>query len=113
MADDASAKIVAATNWPPKKVTPFYAAQRMILEYDVPVLAGTTATYGAIIATVTGDAASGKVPWQLAVDLYKSWLDSKIQVNYPAWMWDGQGFLNIGLQNYLTFDITSIDNLWQ
>src|SRR5262245_22538382 len=59
MADPNSAKIVAATNWPPKPVTPLYAAQRMTLRYDTAVPAGSAANFGALIATVTGNAATG------------------------------------------------------
>ena len=92
MADSRSAKIVAATNWPPKSVTPMYAAQRMIMRYDNPVTAGGTGTFGALVATVTGNAATGDVPWQKALDLYRSWLDSAMgPITYPSWMWQGQG----------------------
>ncbi|HWQ57038.1 MAG TPA: fibronectin type III domain-containing protein [Bryobacteraceae bacterium] len=112
MADPASAKIVAAINWPPKTVAPQYAAQRMVLRYDKVVPVGGSISYQALIATVTGNAAVGDVPWQKALDLYKAWLDSSMgKLTYPSWMWDGQGMLNLQLQGYP--DTTTIANAWE
>jgi hypothetical protein len=98
VADEYSAKIVAAVNWPPQPVRPFYGAQRMFLVYDKhPVPSGTTATYKALIATISGgDPSAGVVPWQLALDRYRAWLDSvSPKVTYPSWMWAGEGFFNV------------------
>jgi hypothetical protein len=114
MADKHKARIVAAVNWPPKRVSPRYAAERMILQYDTGLATATSASYQALIAEVTGDADSGTVPWQLALDRYRAWLDSKLpRVAYPDWMWRGEGFLNIQLQNLASFDAASLDRLWQ
>jgi len=112
MADHLSAKIVAATNWPPKTVTPLYAAQRMVLRYDDSVPVGTSSNYHALIATVTGNAEAGDVPWQNALDLYRLWLDSNLgKITYPVWMWAGQGMLNLQLQSYRT--TADLANAWQ
>ena len=112
MGDPASAKIVAATNWPPKTVSPLYAAQRMVMRYGDAVPVGGSAVYQALIATVTGNAATGNAPWQKALDLYKAWLDSSMgQISYPDWMWQGQGMLNLQLQGYST--TSDVDNSWQ
>lgn len=114
MADDYHAMIVAATNWPPKAVTPKYAAQRLVLDYGDSIPAGTSSTYQALIAVIAGDASTGTVPWQLAVDLYRAWLDTQMPpITYPSWMWDGQGFLNIQLENMPTVSTTMVENLWQ
>ena len=113
-ADNTNARIVAATNWPPKSLTPLFAAERMVINYDEIIPAGTTASYGALIASVSGNAATGAVPWQLALDQYKSWLDSAMgPVSYPSWMWNGEGFYNIQLENIYTFDINQVDAAWQ
>jgi hypothetical protein len=113
MADNDHAMIVAATNWPPKAVTPLYAAQRLVLSYGDVIPAGTSATYHALIAVVAGDASTGTVPWQLAVDLYRAWLDTQMSpVSYPNWMWNGQGFLNVQLQNMPTVSATTLNSLW-
>jgi hypothetical protein len=52
--------------------------------------------FGALIATVTGYAAIGDVPWRKALDVYRGWLDTAMgAVTYPSWMWEGQGMLDI------------------
>jgi hypothetical protein len=113
LADNRKGRIVAAANWPPKQVKPMYAAERMILQYETGLRTGRTETYHAIIADVSGDADGGNPPWQLALDLYRSWLDSKIEPPiYPDWMWKGEGFLNIQLQNYRSFDINVVARAW-
>jgi hypothetical protein len=95
MADLDRASIVAAANWPPKRAKPLFAAQRMTIEYPDAIAAGTTVTFGAIIATV-----SGADPWRQALDQYRSWLTEVApRVTYPAWMWDGEGLLNVQLEN--------------
>src|SRR5580704_2874254 len=115
MANDSSARIVAATNWPPKRVIPYYAAQRQVLYYDTPISAGNTESFSALIATVSGDARHGNVPWQLAIDLYRTWLDANMSaVSYPSWMINAQGFLNIQLQNFSSsITATDLNSLWQ
>lgn len=115
MANDSSARIVAATNWPPKRVIPYYAAQRQVLYYDTPISSGDTASFSALIATVSGDAPHGNVPWQLAIDLYRSWLDRNMPaVSYPSWMISAQGFLDIQLENHSRPPTaTTLNALWQ
>jgi hypothetical protein len=112
MADPAHAKIVAATNWPPRRVTPAYAAQRLVLRYDDTIAVGGSVTYRALIATVSGKAEIGDVPWQKALDPYRAWLDAAMgSIHYPSWMWDGEGMLNLQLQGYL--DTASVNTSWQ
>lgn len=115
MANDSRARIVAATNWPPKRVIPYYAAQRQVLYYDTPISAGNTVSFSALIATVSGDAPHGNVPWQLAIDLYRTWLDANMAaVSYPSWMINAQGFLNIQLENISPPPtVTALNTLWQ
>lgn len=115
MANDSSARIVAATNWPPKRVIPYYAAQRQVLYYDTPIAAGNTASFSALITTVSGDAPHGNVPWQLAIDQYRIWLDANMAaVSYPSWMINAQGFLDIQLQNSSpSTTATALNTLWQ
>jgi HYDIN/CFA65/VesB-like, Ig-like domain/Cep192 domain 4 len=115
MANDSSARIVAATNWPPKRVIPYYAAQRQVLYYDTPISKGNTVSFSALIATVSGDAPHGNVPWQLAIDLYRTWLDSNMgAVSYPSWMIDAQGFLDIQLENRFPLPtVASLNTIWQ
>lgn len=113
MADNHKAQMVAATNWPPRKVSPRYAAQRMVLFYDEPLAAGTQRSYRAIITEVSGNAAEGNVPWQLAIDQYRAWLDTKVPpVQYPEWLENIHGFINFGLNNMYTFNISQIRAYW-
>lgn len=107
IADNTNAKIVAATNWPPKAVSPYYGSEKMFLMYDRdPVPAGQTTTYKALIATVTGgNPAAGLVPWQMAMDKYRAWLDSAVgSVSYPSWMWSGEGIFNVQAQWQTAFN---------
>ena len=115
MANDSKARIVAAINWPPKRVIPYYAAQRQVLYYDEPISAGSTASFSTLIATVTGDAVHGNVPWQLAVDLYRAWLGVNMPaVSYPTWMIGAQGFLEVQLENLSPAPTAqSLNTLWQ
>jgi len=115
VANDSAARIVAATNWPPKRVTPYYAAQRQVLYYDTPISSGNTISFSALIATVSGDAPHGTIPWQLAVDLYRTWLDEHMAVvTYPSWMVDAQGFLDVQLENHFPPpSATALNTLWQ
>jgi hypothetical protein len=86
----------------------------MILRYQDPISANTQATYQALIATVTSESGADATPWQLALDVYRAWLDTKMQpVQYPDWMWNGQGMLNVQLENYTTSKLSSIKNTWQ
>jgi hypothetical protein len=115
MANDSSARLVAAINWPPKRVIPYYAAQRQVLYYDTPIPTGNTVSLSALIATVSGDALHGNVPWQLAIDLYRTWLNGNMAtVSYPAWMIDAQGFLDVQLENISPSPTaTALNTLWQ
>jgi hypothetical protein len=114
MADGDNARIVAATNWPPRKVTPFYAAQRLALQYqDVNMKAGATVVFQALIAEVQGNDSEGSAPWQLALDKYRTWLDSRMTpVRYPMWMQQAEGWFNVGLMNMTRFDLESVRSRW-
>jgi hypothetical protein len=114
MADDRKARIVAAVNWPPRKVSPMYAAQRMVLKYEGEnISAGSSITYRALISEVEGDASMGRVPWQLALDKYRTWLDSKMPpVKYPDWMQKAEGFFNVQLENLPVFSPDEINMRW-
>ena len=101
LADNDRGKIVAATNWPPKRVVPQYAAERQVLVYDVDLQPGQTDNYEALIANVTSDPAQNIEPWQAAEKKYGDWLKTKMPpVTYPDWQWQGQGVLTLHLQNY-------------
>ncbi len=114
LASSSEARMVAATNWPPKEVKPLYAAERLTLLYDEEVPINASVSYECMIVDVEGDSAHGIVPWQLALDRYREWLDSHVPApSYPDWMWEGQGFLDIQLGLRRFYDIRSIQKLYQ
>ncbi|MBI4039881.1 hypothetical protein HY389_00815 [Candidatus Daviesbacteria bacterium] len=114
MADDDNGIIAAATNWPAREAKPRFGGQRVAVEYpDDTIAVGTTRTFGGILAHVTGNTTTGQVPWQLAADYYKNWLNSKMFLpNYPDWMKKSEGMFNVQLENTGS-DITFVKNLWQ
>ena len=119
IADESDAFIVAAVNWPPKRVKPLYSRQRIrFLYYDI-IEPGEEASYRLLISRVKGDSTKGIYPWQLAVDKYKVWLKVKMgedglwPIAYPNWMKEIDGFLDVQLQNGpREFKIEEIYALW-
>jgi len=112
-ATDDKARVVAALNWPPKKVRPLYAAQRMTLLYEEEIKVGESSDFGALISEVQADLTKGEVPWQMALDHYREWLDPKMgEVEYPDWMWETHGIMNIQLENVYNFDAEKFKRLW-
>ncbi|MEK7649415.1 MAG: hypothetical protein AAB367_00400 [Patescibacteria group bacterium] len=118
-ANDMEAKIVAATNWPPRTVTPLYSLNRMVLRYEQDVPLNTSVTYRTLIAKVKKKKTVGAAEaWQTAVDKYRSWLDRQLRVakiekpTYPDWLNTSHGWINVQLQNRASFDIASIQALY-
>jgi hypothetical protein len=118
IADDTDAIMVAANNWPPKKVRPIYSLRRISMLYSEKIGPHSSSTYMAMIIKVKGDAAKGYYPWQLALDNYKVWLKDKMTqeglypILYPQWMRKVDGFINIQLENITKFDISDIYEKW-
>jgi len=113
LASSSEARMVAATNWPPKKVKPLYGAERLTLLYDEGVPINASVSYECMIVDVEGDSARGDVPWQLALDRYRAWLDSHVPApSYPDWMWDGQGFLDVNLSLTSPYNVQSLRKLY-
>jgi hypothetical protein len=118
IADDTNAMMVAASNWPPKKVRPIYSLRRMSMLYSEQIGPRSSSTYMAMIAKVKGNAAKGYYPWQLALDNYRDWLRDKMAqeglypIIYPQWMRKVDGFINIQLENITKFDISDIYEKW-
>lgn len=114
MADRDDGIIVAATNWPPRKVAPMFTGQRMTLKYERALAAGSSDTFDALVSRVRGDPNRGKVPWQLALDKYRRWLDSVIPpVVYPSWLANIQGWIQVGLYNEQSDEVSEIRALWE
>lgn len=115
LADQRSAYLVAATNWPPQRVRPMYSLNRLAMRYETPLAANSQRSYRVTIGIFTGDAARGVVPWQLAVDRYRAWLDARMRdaglypIAYSPWLQRIPGWLNIQLNNFATFDVAFLE----
>lgn len=103
-ANDTKAKLVAAVNWPPVKVTPSFSLNRLIMQYpELPP--SSNGTYQVLIKEVEGDASEGNVPWMLAVDEYKKWLQPYLieedvyPLPNPDWLKEIQGFIQENLSD--------------
>jgi len=115
MADDVDARMVAATNWPPRRVGPMYSLGRIALRYEDPVPAGERRSFRALVVHATRDA--GEEPWQRAVDEYKRWLKERIQSAGlepvpPPWLRAAHGWLNVQLENMPTWSPGPLTALW-
>jgi len=116
VADDVGARMVAATNWPPRRVTPMYSFGRIGLRYDARLPAGTRRTYRALVVRITG--ATSDPPWQQVLDRYADWLRGRVRVagleaSHPGWMRYAHGWLNVQLENMATWDPARIEATWQ
>ena len=117
LADTSKAKIVAATNWPPKKVLPRYNSNKMILIYKESILPTEIKNYISLVKIVNGNSQEGNYGWQNAVDEYKYWLNTKIEesglnYSYTGEMENSDGFFNVRLQNIENFSIINLENQW-
>jgi hypothetical protein len=119
VADRTSASIVAAANWPPKRVRPYYSLHRVVLCYEEPVQPGDVQEYHALISHVQGDAARGRDPWRLALDKYGTWLRENMRaaglypLAYSEWLRESHGWISVQLENYRAFDVDELRSLWQ
>lgn len=117
LCDPYRARIVAATMWPPKKVTPMWSLHRMALKFDERIEAGQTNRYTMLNAIVEGNAAAGMHPWMLAGEKYSAWLQSALRSaneypNYPQWFKNANGWLHVGLMNMVEFDVDWLYQLY-
>jgi len=117
MADNTQGKIIAATNWPPKRTWLRYAKHKMGIFYKETITPDDEKSYNALIKIVQGDASSGQHPWQIATDVYGSWLqtnliNSDLTPEYSDWMKQTHGWQQITLSNIENFDITNIQTDW-
>lgn len=114
-----SARMVAATNWPPRRVHVLHSRGRLLLRYEEPIARGESRSFGAIIARATGDAAAGDPPWHKLADRYREWLlprmaEAGLRFDHqPDWMKPANGFLNIQLENMTYFDPEWVRAVWR
>jgi hypothetical protein len=112
ISDVSKAKIVAAVNWPPKKVTPLWSLNRISMRYNELISPGSNSKFMVLIAEET--ASSGEKPWQKALDNYKFWLSEKMSdegvypIRYPEWMKNIDGWMNVQLENMQNFSTAEL-----
>lgn len=112
-ADAQRALLVAAANWPPRPVTALHANQQNRMAYDEPLSNDAGRSYRALVTLVEGSQAAGYQPWQLALERYAKWLGGNFTPQAPPeWMQRNDGFLNVQLENVVTFDAGRLDTLW-
>lgn len=108
--DRRSARVAAATNWPPRNLTPMYSRNRITLVSHEPLPPGRKQTYSILYASYPHDAAAGGEPWQKPVEVFREWLQGKLRAEklfpprYSATLQETPGWLNVQLQNSPRFD---------
>jgi hypothetical protein len=116
VADDAKARMAAAANWPPRRVSPMYSLGRIGLRYEDRLAAGTRRQFRALVVQV--DRSSDELSWQVAVDHYKRWLTehleaSSIEPDYPPWLRRAHGWLAVQLQNIRDWNPGMVEEEWE
>ena len=118
MADDSAGQIVAATEWPPRHVTPFYSRQRMALRDEEDVAPGELRSYTILSHQVVGDQSQGLQPWQVAVQTYRDWLRDALgaagiyPVPYSPQVKAAHGWLALDLESWPEFDVNDLFELY-
>lgn len=117
------ARIMAATNWPPKKCSIQYSLNRnRIVYYNDHIEPASSGTFSCMYKLVSGTESISQPLWMQAMDYFKDWLDEKMTdygiepVSYPDWLRESHGFLDVQLQNYGTFDVNELEDtfdLWK
>lgn len=106
-------RILAAINWPPKKVKLMYSKNRETIVYSA------QPNEKMIILRFMDITKPGS--WHGVVDEYKNWLEPNLEANrlkdvYPAWLKKSNGFINIQLENiwgeFTPEKITSMNDQW-
>ncbi|MGE3181122.1 MAG: hypothetical protein AB7N71_05780, partial [Phycisphaerae bacterium] len=108
-ADDETAKLVAAVNWPPKRVFPMFCRRGTCLAYKEAFTPGESHEFKAMVYVVRRDQAQDMPLWAAATVPYKAWLQTQLDREnlnavLPEWITHANGWLNIQLENRQSFD---------
>jgi len=118
VADERAARIVAAVNWPPERVSPVISRGRVGLRYGG-LPAGQTGQYRALVAAAPGDPANGVHAWHLVLDKYKDWLRPHMEaeglhpIEYPEAFRKAHGWLNVQLHHLARFDVAELRAVYE
>jgi len=119
IADPHEVRMVAAVNWPPRKVRVLYAKGRLALCYDDPLPTGASRAFSAMIVRSMGDPSAGELPWYAPLDHYRDWLTDHMRaeglypIPYPDWMKTIHGWQNVQLENFQTRDLDRVAENWR
>ncbi|MCA9581057.1 MAG: hypothetical protein KC416_04640 [Myxococcales bacterium] len=103
--------LVAAVNWPPVEVMAAHAQRQNAVFYRHPIAAASSVRYRSLVTRVRG--APGYKAWHIAMNRYAKWFYSHFKApEPPTWMIENEGFLNVQLENFMTFDIAQLEKLW-
>jgi hypothetical protein len=117
-ADERSAWLVAAANWPPRQVRPLHSLDRLSLRYDERIAPGARITFRAILKRVEGDESAGRPPWLLATEEYRAWLTERMReeqllpIAYPDWMRQADGWIFVNVSTMPRFSISELESKW-
>lgn len=121
-ATDTEAKMVAATNWPPRYVLPNMSGRGMTIVEQRFLAAGQSQTYEILIESFRRDQPGLQPLWTDAIDSYRRWLEPHLQEAglqpraVPDWLADAQGWYGVGLQNLTVFrpdEVYRMYNHWK
>ena len=118
LADGTDGVYAASINWPPIRVQPTYSKDRIAIKYPDKIPAGGTFECSILFSEIKADSANSRLPWQIAVEKYKIWLEQKMEaeqlypINYSQWVREIDGFLNIQLENITSFNISEVYKRW-
>jgi hypothetical protein len=118
IADGALARMTAAINWPPKKVSPRWGVNTINMEYNTQGLqSGQQSTYRCMVHSDIPQ--SIYPPWTVAAEYYKTWLKDKIDANgltpqYPPTMVYTHGLIDIQLESFSNelLDAGAVQQIW-
>ncbi len=109
IADRTKGRLVAAVNWPPRRVTPVYVRGRLGLRYSAVVAPHVTVRFRALVIIASGNPEAGRYAWHAALDPYKAWLDKHMRaaglspIDYPETLQRVHGWLNVPLHHLPRF----------
>jgi hypothetical protein len=108
-ATNSQAMLVAAANWPPRRVTPLYAHRaQLIFATDLKV--NTATSFRIFFKRFELNDAGNTGSWQRALLFYRRWLMSKLKVAPSSeWLQQSEGFLNYGLMNSYEFKASQLE----
>jgi hypothetical protein len=118
VSDQSAARMVAAVNWPPRRVRPVFSRGRLGLRYERTLAPGATDRYRALLVSARGDPGRGIHAWHLVLDAYQAWLHERMKeaglypLEYPEELRRVHGWMHISLHELARFDADELRRLY-